>query len=294
MAAVVFSGNVVKTLKDGIKLGSGTTVFTGAVDPSSVATTGAAGDKYISTSTNLTYIKQDAGSTVNWVPQVTTTGTQTLSNKTLTSTTTTFQSPGGTNRKLVVEVLASDNTTTTLSANQTADRTITLPNATTTLLGHNNTATVDNKTLSLATNTITSTASRVAVFNGSGNLAADSAVTTTELAFLDGVIPPTSFSPNNAQGTAADVTGLAFANGAIRSFEALVSVHIDATSDLFESFRLHGIQRGADWVMSQSSVGDDCGLVFTITTAGQVQYTSTNVTGFISNTLKFKATVLGV
>jgi hypothetical protein len=109
-----------------------------------------------------------------------------------------------------------------------------------------------------------------------------------------GDIELTSFSAANNQVAAADVTGLAFANASIRSFEALVSVSIDATSDLFESFKLHGIQRGSDWVMSQTAVGDASSFIFTITTAGQVQYTSASYAGFVSATVKFRANVLSV
>lgn len=123
----------------------------------------------------------------------------------------------------------------------------------------------------------------------------------TRANFLSGVpvnsagdINETSFSAANNQSSAANVTGLAFANGTVRSFKALVSVAIDATTDLFESFELHGIQKGAAWDMTVSSVGDDSGLVFSITTSGQVQYTSTNLSGFTSNTVKFRAQVTGV
>lgn len=104
-----------------------------------------------------------------------------------------------------------------------------------------------------------------------------------------GDINETSFSAANNQTTAADVTGLAFANGTVRSFRALVSVSIDATSDLFEQFTLEGIQKSSSWEMSSSSLGDNSGVEFSITSAGQVQYTSSNVSGFVSNTIKFRA-----
>jgi hypothetical protein len=119
----------------------------------------------------------------------------------------------------------------------------------------------------------------------------------TRANFLSGVpltsagdINESSFSAANNQAAAANVTGLAFANGTVRSFKALVSVAIDATADLFESFELQAIQKGSAWDMSVTAVGDDSGLVFSITTGGQVQYTSTNVAGFVSNTVKFRAT----
>lgn len=109
-----------------------------------------------------------------------------------------------------------------------------------------------------------------------------------------GDINQTSFSLANNQAAAANVTGLAFANASVRSFEAFVSVYIDATSDLFESFKLQGIQRGADWVMSQTSIGDASLITFSITTAGQVQYTSASYAGFVSGTIKFRANTLSV
>lgn len=109
-----------------------------------------------------------------------------------------------------------------------------------------------------------------------------------------GDINQTSFSAANNQSSPANVTGLAFANGSVRSFKALVSVSIDATTDLFEAFELHGIQLGPLWTMTVSSVGDESGVQFDINTSGQVTYTSSNISGFVSNTIKYRAQVLNV
>lgn len=109
-----------------------------------------------------------------------------------------------------------------------------------------------------------------------------------------GDISETSFSGANNQAAAANVTGLAFANGTVRSFRAQVFILVDADTDLYEVYNLEGIQRGADWVMDQSSTGDDTNVNFTITTAGQIQYTSDNYTGFVSLTIKFRAETLSV
>lgn len=106
-----------------------------------------------------------------------------------------------------------------------------------------------------------------------------------------GDIGHSSFSASNNNSSAANVTGLAFANGTVRSFDAQVSITIDATANLYESFNLHGIQRDSDWVMSQTSRGDNSGFAFTITSAGQVQYTSANYSGFSSAVVKFRASV---
>ncbi len=118
----------------------------------------------------------------------------------------------------------------------------------------------------------------------------------TELATLQsaGDIKETSFSSTNNQGSVANITGFAFANGTVRAFEAIVSVHINATGSLYEMFKLTGIQRGSDWKMDVSSVGDSSGITFSITNAGQIQYTSTNISGFSAVTIKFRATTLSV
>jgi hypothetical protein len=107
-------------------------------------------------------------------------------------------------------------------------------------------------------------------------------------------IQETSFALANNQASAANVTGLAFANASVRSFQAFVSVQVDATSDLFEVFELNGVQRGADWSMSVEANGDDSQVNFTITNAGQVQYTSGNYTGFTAGAIKFRAITTAV
>jgi hypothetical protein len=125
--------------------------------------------------------------------------------------------------------------------------------------------------------------------NGSGVLSWSSVPSASA-----GDIEETSFAAANNQSAPANVTGLAFANGTVRSFKALVSVYIDATGDLFEVFELFGIQKGSDWDMSVMSTGDDSNVEFTITSAGQVQYTSGNESGFVSNTIKFRADTTSV
>ncbi len=95
------------------------------------------------------------------------------------------------------------------------------------------------------------------------------------------------FTGANNQAAAADVTGLLFSPATVRSFVAEVQVVIDATTKLYETFTLKGIQRESDFVMTSLSVGDDSGVDFTITSLGQVQYTSGNNSGFVSLTMKF-------
>lgn len=106
-----------------------------------------------------------------------------------------------------------------------------------------------------------------------------------------GDIALTSFSAANNVSSPANVTGLAFSTGTIRSFEALVSISIVATASLFEVYKLYGVYNGTSWNMAQTSNGDASLLLFTITNAGQVQYTDANYSGFSSATVKFRAIV---
>jgi hypothetical protein len=113
-------------------------------------------------------------------------------------------------------------------------------------------------------------------------------------AYVDGInLSPGSFSGAESASN-SNVTGFAFANGTVRGFKALVTVTIDATTDLFETVEILGIQKGASWDIAVNSVGDDTLVDFSITNAGQIQYSSSTYTGFVSMTIKFKAESLGI
>jgi hypothetical protein len=118
--------------------------------------------------------------------------------------------------------------------------------------------------------------------DGSGNLSWSSVTPSND-------IIETSFTAADNQVTPANVTGLAFSNASVRSFVAQVSIVRGST---YRVARLEGVQRAADWVMSETGTGDSVGITFTITTAGQVQYTSTS-TGDTA-TVKFRATTTSV
>lgn len=99
-----------------------------------------------------------------------------------------------------------------------------------------------------------------------------------------GDIKETSATLVDNQVAAADVTGLAFANATVRSFSTHLSIVRGST---YETFNLIGIQKGSSWDMSVEAVGDDTGITFSITAAGQIQYTSTS-TGS-GATIRFRA-----
>ena len=103
-----------------------------------------------------------------------------------------------------------------------------------------------------------------------------------------------SFSMANNQSTSADVDLFKFTNGITRSFSALVSVYVNATTSLYEVFEINGIQKSSDWFISITSEGDSSGVTFTITNSGQIQYTNSNYSGFISGVINFRAITTSV
>jgi len=109
-----------------------------------------------------------------------------------------------------------------------------------------------------------------------------------------GDISELSFTLVNNQTTPANISGFTFSNGTVRSFQAVVSILVDATSDLYEEREIQGIQKGADWEISQSAVGDNSLVDIDITSAGQITYTTPNYAGFVDATIKFRAITTSV
>lgn len=104
-----------------------------------------------------------------------------------------------------------------------------------------------------------------------------------------GDISELSFSISNNVTTPTSITNFNFDNTEVRSFEAQVSVEIDADTNLYEQFVISGIQKDVEWDIAINSVGDFSGVEFSITPLGQIQYTSLNYTNFVSGSIKFRA-----
>lgn len=126
--------------------------------------------------------------------------------------------------------------------------------------------------------------SGITITNGNGSITIAELVPPSA-----GDIKETSFTAADNQSSPANVTGLAFANGTVRSADILLSIVRNTT---YAQYKINVVQAAASWYINQSYVGDDTGLVFTITTAGQIQYTSTS-TGSTA-TLKFRAITTSV
>ncbi len=112
---------------------------------------------------------------------------------------------------------------------------------------------------------------------------------------------PTAFTLANNQSSAADVTGLLFDGTLTQSFVVEYFIYRKTTSTGATELSSRGMMIGAyspvaaTWEMSVGPQVGDAGITFSITAAGQVQYSSTNITGTasVSKMTSFKRT-LGV
>lgn len=104
-------------------------------------------------------------------------------------------------------------------------------------------------------------------------------------------IPLTQFNIADGQLVMSDVTGFLFNPLTVRSFEAQVSVYIDATAKKYETFKILAMNKDTEWVYSIDSIGDDSGVWFDVINSGQVQYTSKVSPGFVSGKMSFRATI---
>lgn len=103
-----------------------------------------------------------------------------------------------------------------------------------------------------------------------------------------------SFPVYDEETTAVAITDFNFANSTARSFNALVSVRIQASSNLSETFEIRGIQKDSDWHISITSEGDYSKVIFSIDSSGQMYYVSGNYAGFIDGVIKFRAITTSV
>ena len=111
------------------------------------------------------------------------------------------------------------------------------------------------------------------------------------------IVKERSATIGNGQISAANIDTFAFDSAVARAFDAVVSVTITTsttTGNKYAYYNLKGIQKVNTWVLNSSFVGDVTGLTFSISSAGQIQYTSTSVGNFTDGTVKFRALTTSV
>jgi hypothetical protein len=106
------------------------------------------------------------------------------------------------------------------------------------------------------------------------------------------IIKERSATIGNNIAAATNVHTFTFDSAVARAFDAVVSVTILTEGDVankYAYYNLKGIQKLGTWVLNSSYVGDNTGITFSVTSAGQIQYTTTNTTSFASGNVKFRA-----
>jgi hypothetical protein len=113
--------------------------------------------------------------------------------------------------------------------------------------------------------------------------------------FIGGVniTPNSSDTPSTVTFTAANnitsptnITGLNFSNS-VWGADIYLSVQVISSVYYYSNYHIRTVNKGVSWELISSYVGDQT-VTFSITNSGQVQYTTTNFSGFVSATFKYK------
>jgi hypothetical protein len=102
-----------------------------------------------------------------------------------------------------------------------------------------------------------------------------------------------SFSLVNNQAVVANVTGLTLNSNKAKKAVIEYMIFRDGTTDVYQNGELEVAYTGSDWDMSHIFSGN-AGVSLSITSLGQVQYTSSDLTGHVSSTIYFLVKSLGV
>ena len=218
-----------------------------------------------------------------------TTNTQTLTNKTLTSPTVTSPTITGLtlgDGSIVFEGAVADSYETTLTvAEPTADRTVTIPDATTTLVGTDTTQTLTNKTLTSPT--ITGTGAIAGTFTGNltGNVTGSSGSTTGNAATATALATARTFQLTGdveASGVTFDGTGNVSLTTVIGT-GAIVNADVNASAQIAYS-KLNLTNTIVDADVNASAAIDKTKISGTAITAGD--------TGTVTSTMIADGTIV--
>jgi len=112
-------------------------------------------------------------------------------------------------------------------------------------------------------------------------------------------VTTTDFTFVNNQATPANVTGLSFATSNVAQATITYVITRDNGTKITEAGEMYAFQGDSGWELSRGNAQSDstlfdgdCGIEFSITSAGQVQYTSQDYSGQISGVITFKASTM--
>lgn len=86
------------------------------------------------------------------------------------------------------------------------------------------------------------------------------------------------------------ITALLLPPGNYSGFRILITVNVDASTDVSEAFDFLGTSNGSTWGMSQNSAQSQSGaanISFIIDSTGVIKYTTTSTPGFVKRTLQW-------
>lgn len=97
--------------------------------------------------------------------------------------------------------------------------------------------------------------------------------------------------------TNADIAGFIFPTASVASFSAQVSIKANVGAEnLSAQYDLQGVQTKNGWSINQKAIGDvvDLKVKFQVNSQGQIAYTSDSLAGFVSGSIKYKASTTTV
>lgn len=94
-----------------------------------------------------------------------------------------------------------------------------------------------------------------------------------------------AFSFTNNQSSATDITGVQAVVGTDNALRVKYSIKREGTANLYENGTLDVYYNGVGFDCVQEFYGDDSGVSFSVTAAGQLQYTSSDNAGSTSETM---------
>ena len=88
--------------------------------------------------------------------------------------------------------------------------------------------------------------------------------------------------------TSQTITNLSFSSNTW-GFDVYLSARVIASTNLYGNYHIRGVNKGSSWSISYNLTGDNTGVIFNITTSGQLVYTSPTYPSFSSLTFKYKS-----
>lgn len=99
-----------------------------------------------------------------------------------------------------------------------------------------------------------------------------------------------SFYATNNQTTQASINNFYFDSFSVQSFIAQITITITRTTSILRALViLKGLNTSSGWILRNEYIGDTTGIQFFCDNTGQINYTSTNISNWISTKINFRA-----